>query len=56
MLSVVLEQQTELQPANLSYTGAYTDTMLGIFHLPSSMHHPDDNDNVIEKVLKGVFD
>ena len=34
LLSVVLEQQTELQPAEImSDTGAYTDTIFGIFHL-----------------------
>lgn len=34
LLSVVLEQQTELQPAEImTVTGAYTDTMFGIFHL-----------------------
>ena len=34
LLSVVLEQQTELQPTEImSDTGAYTDTMFGIFHL-----------------------
>jgi TnpA family transposase len=34
LLSVVLEQQTELQPTEImTDTGAYTDTMFGIFHL-----------------------
>ena len=34
LLSVVLEQQTELQPTEImSDTGAYTDTIFGIFHL-----------------------
>jgi TnpA family transposase len=34
LLSVVLEQQTELQPIEImSDTGAYTDTIFGIFHL-----------------------
>ncbi len=34
LLSVVLEQQTELQPVEImSDTGAYTDTIFGIFHL-----------------------
>ena len=34
LLSVVLEQQTELQPSEImSDTGAYTDTIFGIFHL-----------------------
>lgn len=34
LLSVVLEQQTELHPAEImSDTGAYTDTIFGIFHL-----------------------
>jgi hypothetical protein len=33
LLSVVLEQQTELQPTEImTDTGAYTDTMFGIFH------------------------
>ena len=34
LLSLVLEQQTELQPVEImSDTGAYTDTIFGIFHL-----------------------
>ena len=34
LLSVVLEQQTELQPTEImTDTGAYTDTIFGIFHL-----------------------
>ncbi len=34
LLSLVLEQQTELQPTEImSDTGAYTDTIFGIFHL-----------------------
>ena len=34
LLSVVLEQQTELQPTEImTDTGAYTDIMFGIFHL-----------------------
>jgi TnpA family transposase len=34
LLSVVLWQQTELQPTEImSDTGAYTDTIFGIFHL-----------------------
>ena len=34
LLSVVLEQQTELQPTEImSDTGAYTDKIFGIFHL-----------------------
>ncbi len=34
LLSVVLEQQTELQPTEImSDTGAYTDTIFGIVHL-----------------------
>ena len=34
LLSVVLEQPTELQPTEImSDTGAYTDTIFGIFHL-----------------------
>jgi len=34
LLSLVLEQQTELQPTEImSDTGAYTDTISGIFHL-----------------------
>jgi len=34
LFSVVLEQQTELQPTEImSDTGAYTDTIFGIFHL-----------------------
>ena len=34
LLSLVLEQQTELQPIEImSDTGAYTDTIFGIFHL-----------------------
>jgi TnpA family transposase len=34
LLSVVLEQQTKLQPTEImSDTGAYTDTIFGIFHL-----------------------
>jgi TnpA family transposase len=33
LLSVVLEQQTELQPTEImTDTGAYTDIMFGIFH------------------------
>ena len=35
LLSVVLEQQTVLQPTEImSDTGAYTDTIFGIFHKP----------------------
>src|SRR5271157_51278 len=34
LLSVVLEQQTELQPTEImTDTGAYTDTIFGVFHL-----------------------
>ncbi len=34
LLSLVLEQQTDLQPTEImSDTGAYTDTIFGIFHL-----------------------
>ena len=34
LLSIVLEQSTELQPTEImSDTGAYTDTIFGIFHL-----------------------
>jgi TnpA family transposase len=41
LLSVVLEQQTELQPTEImTDTGAYTDTMFGIFHLLSYQFSP----------------
>ncbi len=41
LLSVVLEQQTELQPTEImTDTGAYTDTMFGIFHLLGHQFSP----------------
>ena len=41
LLSVVLEQQTELQPTEImTDTGAYTDTIFGIFHLLGYQYSP----------------
>ena len=41
LLSVVLEQQTEMQPTEImSDTGAYTDTIFGIFHLVGYQFSP----------------
>ena len=41
LLSVVLEQQTELQPTEImSDTGAYTDTIFRIFHLVGYQFSP----------------